>query len=60
MIDIYKKLFCGCNLPALNQSSERYKPYFSDSEITTISNVISNMKEILKTVFIEIFNIKEY
>lgn len=51
MIDIYKKLLCGCNLPALNQCSEKYKPLFSDSEIAAINNVISNMKEIVKTAY---------
>lgn len=52
MIDIYKKLLCGCNLPALNQSEEKYAPNFSKAEITSINSVISNMREILRTVFI--------
>ena len=52
MIDIYKKLLCGCNLPALNQSEEKYTPNFSKAEITSINSVISDMREILRTVFI--------
>ena len=52
MIDIYKKLLCGCNLPALNQSEEEYTPNFSKAEITSINSVISNMREILRTAFI--------
>ncbi|MEE3314143.1 MAG: hypothetical protein VZR56_08295 [Treponema sp.] len=52
MIDIYKKLLCGCNLPALIQSKEKYTPHFSNAEITAINNVISSMREILKTAFI--------
>ena len=52
MIGIYKKLLYGCNLPALNNSKKKYNPEFSNSEIIELNNVVSNMREIVKTALL--------
>lgn len=52
LLSIYKKILCACNLPALNNTQEKYIPHFSKSELDNIHLVVTNMKDILETTLL--------
>lgn len=50
-LNIYKKLLCGCNLPTMNRDLRKFVPNFSDEEIKELKLVVSDMKNILESVY---------
>ena len=52
MLSIYKKILCACNLPALNNTQEKYIPHFSKTEFDRIELVLLDMKDILEKVLL--------
>lgn len=51
ILNIYDKLFYGCNLPASNRMDEKYVPEWSAKEQMMISNVINDgLRIIEKTI----------
>ncbi len=41
---LYSKLFCGCNLPAINTSGKKYIPKWTQKEIDCLAEILSAYK----------------
>lgn len=54
---IYDKLFCGCNLPAVNHPP--YTPEWSAEEITEINRILAEGADLCRRIFIDVSS-KEY